>query len=241
MQHPVAGLHRHAADVDRLPHDAGHGDRGVGPQQLLDRGRDQVGLGDQAPAVVGVLREVPQRGADRAPRRVDAGDDQQLAGAEHVRVRHRLAVDLAVEQLGDEVVARVALAVLDDLGQEAEQRLAGAQAQRDVGRARARGVPAPRPVKVVGHVARDAHELGDDPGRDLLGVVGGGVGAALVDEAVDERVAQRPRARLVLLDRLRRERRQQEAPRPGVLGRVGVDGRGVHVLGARARPRGGRR
>ena len=90
-------------------------------------------------------------------------------------------VDLALQQLGDEVVAGVLLAVLDDLGQEAEQRLAGAQAQRDVGLAELQE-PLHPDGEVVGPVARDAHELGDDPGRDLLRVVDRRVGPAPVEE-----------------------------------------------------------
>ena len=65
----------------------------VRAQQLLDGVVDQLRLVDQALAVLGVLREVPDRGADRAPRRVDAGDEDEEAGAEHVRspapARHR--------------------------------------------------------------------------------------------------------------------------------------------------------
>ena len=99
--------------------------------------------------------------------------------------------------------------------------------------------PAEVPFRVVGeleHVADPAGEgvrqrLGhpqdvrDDPDRDLLGVVGGGVGVAGVDEPVDVAPAQVAGHRLVAGDPGVGEPRQDQSPGPGVQGRVRGDGR----------------
>jgi hypothetical protein len=57
QQHPVAGVDRAAADLGALGalgHDAGHGDRGVVAQELLDGEHHHVGILDEAAPVVGV-------------------------------------------------------------------------------------------------------------------------------------------------------------------------------------------
>ena len=72
-----------------------------------------VGLGGEALAVVGVLREVPQRRADRRPRGVDAGDHEQHHRAADVIGVQLVAVELGLEQEDGEVVARVREVLLD--------------------------------------------------------------------------------------------------------------------------------
>ena len=99
QQDPVAGLHRAAVELGVLGHDPGHRDRGVGPQELLDGRGHQLGLGGEARAVVGVLGQVPQRRADRAPRRVDAGDQEQQRIVPPTCSASAAAVDLGVEQV----------------------------------------------------------------------------------------------------------------------------------------------
>ncbi len=91
QQHPVVLAHGAALELEVVDDESGHGDGRVGPQQLLDRGRDQLGLGHQAGPVVGVAGQVPERRADGAPGGVDAGDQQQCDGAAHV-ARARAAV-----------------------------------------------------------------------------------------------------------------------------------------------------
>ena len=72
----------------------------------------------------------------------------------------------------------------------------------------------------VAHVGGHAQHGGDDAHRDLLGVVGGGIGLAPLDEAVDETVAQLAGAVLELGHGLRGEERQDEPAVPVVLGRI---------------------
>ena len=77
QQHPVVLLHRAAVEVVVLGDHAGHRDRRVGTEELLERERHHLGVVEQALVVLGVLGEVPQRRTDRRPRGVDAGDEQQ--------------------------------------------------------------------------------------------------------------------------------------------------------------------
>ena len=96
QQHPVVLLHRAAVEVDVLGDHAGHRDRGVRTEELLERERHDLGVVDEALLVVGVLGEVPQRRADRRPGGVDPGDEQQDDHAADDVVVDRLPVDLDV-------------------------------------------------------------------------------------------------------------------------------------------------
>ena len=73
---------------------------------------------------VGVLREVPEGRADRTPRGVDAGEEDEEAGTQHVRLRHWFAIDLFVEEVVDQVVLGVRLVLFDLLKEESEDLLA---------------------------------------------------------------------------------------------------------------------
>ena len=148
-QHLVPRLHGAAGVLDVLGHLAGHGHRRVGPQQLLDRGRHQLGLGHQALAVVGVGGQVPQRRADGAPGRVDAGDEDQRRHAEHDAVVDRLAVHLGGEQLAQQVVAGVLAALLELAQEVVEQALGAALAA----------------LGVVGELEHVAHPAGEGVGQ----------------------------------------------------------------------------
>ena len=174
-------MHRAALEVDVLGDDPGHRDRRVRPQQLLDGGRHQLGLGDQAPTVVGMGGEVPHRRADRRPGGVDPGDQRERGDAEDDLVAERLAVVLGVQQLADEVVARLGLAALHLLVQVEPERLgAGLAAALVVGELEHVADPA---GERVAHLLGHAEHQRDDAHRDLLGVVGSSVGAAVGDEA----------------------------------------------------------
>ena len=136
---------------------------------------------------------------------------------------------LGRNELADEVASRFGLAALE-LGDEV-----GAEA-----------LLAPQvPLRVVAeleHVAHPAgefvrHRLGhpqdvaDDPDRDLLGVVGGGVGAAGAEEPLDVAPAELAGHRLVAGHAGVGEPGQDQPPRPGVQGWIGGDGReAVEVL-----------
>ena len=92
---------------------AGHRHGRVRAQKLFDGGRDQSRFSDEPRAVLGVLGEMPERRADATPGGVDAGEEQEERRAEHVRLGDRLAIDLSVEEVGNQVVFRVLLVLLN--------------------------------------------------------------------------------------------------------------------------------
>ncbi len=221
----VPRLHGAPVVVDVLGDLAGHRHRGVGPEELLDGGRHQLGLGRQALAVLGVRRQVPQRGADGAPRRVDAGNEHQRRHAEHDPVVHRLPVDLGGEQLAQEVVTRVPAPVLELAQEVVEQALGAALAPLGiVGELQHVAHPA---GERVGQVGRHAEDPGDDPHRDLLRVVGGGIGVArvgeLVEQAATELAGQCARSRPPACART--------TARGAAASRCGAEGRPISVAG----------
>ena len=125
QQHVVVLLHRAAVEVDVLGDHAGHRDRGVRTEELLERERHHLGIVGETLTVLRVLREVPDRRTDRRPRRVDAGDEQQEDRAADVLRGELVAVDLDLEQVAGEVVARVVDVVLhlaEDVVVEALER-----------------------------------------------------------------------------------------------------------------------
>ena len=95
------------------------------------------------------------------------------------------------------------------------------------------------PGEGVGQVHRHAQHPGDHPRRDLLRVLGGGVGGSSIDEAGDQFAAQLASHRLVLVDLGVREPREQESSLPGVVGRIGVDRGQRHLDGCRRALSGG--
>ena len=130
-------------------------------------------------AVLGMLGQVPQGGPDGRPGGVDAGHEHQVAGAEDVVVGHRLAVDLGLDELGDEVVlARVGPPIGQLLGEEVEQRGAGFDALHGLEVALLEDGAHPAD-ELVGPRVVDAEHGRDHSHGDLLGVVAGHVGPAL--------------------------------------------------------------
>ena len=79
------------------------GRNGVTP----DMAKAAVRRSNESLDLLGVLGEVPQPGADRAPRRVDAGDDEQADVAELEIPVDGLALDLGIGDEGEHVVARM--------------------------------------------------------------------------------------------------------------------------------------
>ena len=228
QQHPLVLLHRAAVEVTVLGDHAGHGDGRVRPQELLDGGRHELGLTGQAAPVVGVRGEVPDAGSDGAPRRVDAGDQQQHDRSAHVLVRQLVAVELDVEEVGDEVVARFDTVALDVL---VEVLLGALEAQSTLLRgpvdALERVVHEPAELLVV--LDRQPEHARDHVDRDVLGVLLGGVddGLARRDLAhvVEALPAQFANLRLPRLDLLGRERRQQQPAGQTVERRIAGDRR----------------
>ena len=144
-----------------------------------------------------------------------------------------------MHQLTEQVVARLGPAPLH-LGDEEVHQAVGAAGPTlgDVGELEQVAHP---PGERVGQRGRHPEDAGDDPDGDLLGVVMGGVGAAEFHEPVDELGTQGAGHPLVPRHPPMGEPGQQEAPGPGVQGRVGRDGRqavGQDGLGA-ALPREG--
>ena len=122
QQHPLGGLHRAAVEVVVLAQPSGPSSRARRPA-AAPRWRSAGGRArtTQAAAVLGVLGEVPQRRADGAPRRVDAGEQQQDDRTADVLGRQLLVAELDLQQVRRQVVARVGAVVLDlhvDVGVE---------------------------------------------------------------------------------------------------------------------------
>ena len=228
QQHPVVDLHRAAVEVVVLGDHAGHRHRGVGPQQLLDGHRHQLGLGDHAAPVVRVRGEVPEARADGAPRRVDAGQQQQHHRAADVLVGQLRPSSSTLQQVRREVVAWV-LAVVGDLAVEVVvERLEAGLADL--------GLAVDALQRVVDELAeevvvlqREAEHPGDDVHRDVLGVLLGGVDDGLagddVAHVVEALAAEPADLGLPRLDLLGRERRQQEPAGEAVERRVAGDRR----------------
>jgi hypothetical protein len=75
-QHHLTGLERAPVDRGLLYDLARHGHGRIGPQKFLNCRGDKVGVSGEASAVVGMNGQVPQAGADCAPRGIDARDQQ---------------------------------------------------------------------------------------------------------------------------------------------------------------------
>ena len=231
---------RHAAVLDVFPGIAGHGDRGVEAEQLLDGGVPQavVGVGHASP-VVAVAREVPEGRADGTPGGVDPGHELQVAHSDHHLVGQRLALVLGLAEGRDEVVLRVGPPVGHLGGEEAPDDVAVLGPQLGLLEAQLQHTAHPLD-ELVDHPVIDAQLLGDDAGRDLLGVVDRSVAPALVDEAVDQLVAEPFGVGAVVGDALGGEVGEQGAAGPTLLRRVCADrggrvvARGV-ILGERLR------
>ena len=113
QQDPVALLERAAVELEVLGDHPRHRHGRVRAQELLDGRVHERGFGREPVAVVGMLREVPQRRADRRPRRVDARDHQQHHRARDVVGVKLVPVELGLQQERGEVVLRLALVFLD--------------------------------------------------------------------------------------------------------------------------------
>ena len=181
----VTLLERDPAVLDVLGGVAGHGHRRVEAQQFLYGGVPQLRLGHHAAAIVVMAGEVPQSGADGRPGGVDAGHQLQVAHADDHLVGQQFTLVLGLAQSGDEVVLRI-LSPVGYLGGEEisndvpvlgpQLRLLEPQLEH-----------AAHPLdEVVHHGLVDPKLSGNNPRRDLLGVVDCHVALPLVDEPVDE-------------------------------------------------------
>jgi hypothetical protein len=149
------------------------------------------------------------------------GDQRQRRHAHDRQIVDGLAVDLGVQQCAHQVVARMGAPILELLEQIERQGVAAAGGPSLlVGELEEVLYPA---GERVGHLLRHAEHQRDDPDRDLTGIVARSVGGAVVDETVDQAVAQLPGERLVLRDTGVGEPRQHQSARPGVVRLILVD------------------
>ena len=141
-------------------------------------------FGGEPPAIGRGLRQVPQRGADRAPGRVDAGDEQQGHRADHVGRFELAAVQLRVDEVAGEVPTRV-VEMLVDLREEVFKHPRDAldaliRRQVDALQQVLDELAELRPV-----LRGEAEHVSDDPHRDVLRVVSRGVHYVPLPERVD--------------------------------------------------------
>ena len=74
--------------------DARHVHHGRGPaQDLLDRGRQERGIGGEPGALGGVLAEGEHAAGDGIAGRLVAGEDEQVAEVEDLLIGQRFAID----------------------------------------------------------------------------------------------------------------------------------------------------
>lgn len=167
--------------------------------------------------------EVPERGPDCRPRGVDPGDQHQIACAEHEDVVDWLSIDLEAEQVADQIViARVRSPILDLLHEEGDDLHPALQGDFAIDQTGLEDTSHPVD-EVVLHLERDAEDHRNHANRNALCVVRRGVCGAVVDESVDQPVAQVAGDRLVLGDRLRCERGKDRTPVPVVLRWIRID------------------
>ena len=96
QQQPLPPVDRAAADVG-IGRDQPTDRRGSEvPQELLDRDRQQLGLGDQPRQIVRVGSQVPQRRADQRPRRVDPAQHQHVERSDLLLVGQRAGRAIAL-------------------------------------------------------------------------------------------------------------------------------------------------
>ena len=90
-------------------------------QHLLDRVRQQARIGEQLLALLGVAHQRERAARDQVARGLVARDEQRQAEHADLGVGQPLAVDLGLGQDRDEVVLRLAAALLGDLQHVLEQ------------------------------------------------------------------------------------------------------------------------
>src|SRR5665213_3228493 len=77
QEDPVVLLHRGPVEVEVVVHQSRHRYRRIEAQELLDGQWHQFGFVDQSGQIVRVGGQMPDRGPDRRPRRVDTGDENE--------------------------------------------------------------------------------------------------------------------------------------------------------------------
>ena len=164
--------------------------------------------------------------AGRVAGRLVAGDRQQQHEHVELELGQLVAVDLGVDQLGDDVVARVGLALLGQL----------VDVHVELGRrpSCAPSVPpsysgSSAPIIAFDHskssvpvLLGHAHDLGDRLQRQLGGEVDDEVARAALDHVVDDQASTGAQVLLEQADHARGEALVDQQAVAGVLGRIGV-------------------
>ena len=248
--HLVAGGDVDVAHADVAgggPAEEPHG-RGE-PEQLLGGRRDQLAVGAQALVLLGMLGERERAEADRLPRRLVPGHDQQRERVVEVLIGHRLALDLAVRDQAEHVVAGAGAPVGVELAADRAQLVGPRGAERLVAvlvalagervLADVLGVGVDQqPVAEVDQVGQDllgqTEDVREHADRDRRRELVHEVELALRQDLVEPVADQLAQPLLVARDRARGELRRDQPAVAAVLGRVELEevpARGQHVLG----------
>ena len=94
-------------------------DGGVPAQHLLDRPRQQAGVGDQRGALIGMAEQGDRPVADQAGGGVVPGDDELEDRGQHLLLVQRVAFVACPDQVGDQVLARLDAFAVEQLGEVA--------------------------------------------------------------------------------------------------------------------------
>ena len=196
-------------------------------QDLLDRPVELASRSlTQHLVLLGVLHQRPHAPRGGVAGGLVAGDREQQHEHVELDLGEPVAVDLGVDELGHDVVARIGLALLGEL----------VDVHVELGRRGRAVVASPaysgsssadhavRPVEQqLAVVLRHAHDLGDRLQRQLGGEVVDEVARAALDDVVDDE--DRPVLEVLLEqpDHARREALVDQQPVAGVLGRVHVE------------------
>ena len=174
----------------------------------------------------GLRSNATMRQRRRVPGRVVAGDGEQHHERADVVVGQPLPVDLGVDEVGEQIVARVGPAVPGEVGAERVEVLAGGDDRADrIGRVAERCV-GPADHGIAGarrgdsFRLRHAHHVGDRPHREERRAVLDEVDVAGADEVVDDLAGRAADLVVDLAHLAPRERGAHQLAVAGVLGRV---------------------
>ena len=206
--------------------------RALDAQRLLDEVGDAVAVLAQLVLELRVLGEVLQGSGEEAGCRLLArGEEEGRDAHDRGDVGRRPVRVLGECEVGDDVGARLAAAVLDVGGEPVVEPREGVELLRRLlvaeppGRAAVQAEALPEPLVVgLGH----PEEVGDRQHGERLRVGADELAATVGDELVELLIGETPHERLVLLQPLRRDEAHQQAPLARVLGRVHGDEVLVH-------------
>ena len=203
-------------------------------QDLVDRGGHQpVDVGAERVELIRVVEQRIHAVRGCVAGRLVAGDRQQQHEHVELELGEPVAVDFGVEELGHDVVARVAASLRREVV-HVEVQL-GDRLAHVVGRV-LRVVAADQLVRPLEHEStvflRDAHDLGDRLQRQLRRDVGDEVRGATLDHVVDDDRRAVTEVLLEQTDHPRREPLVHQQAVARVLGRIHVQHHHAASVGA---------